>query len=168
MLTPEAVKQYLVWTKAKIKAINAMDDLEERDIHSGILGKIKEYALRFAAILHLADKAVDPDGKYEGEFLQHTRFRQREEITSGELMRGLKLADYFFTSASEVYHKVQTSMTAPAEVLIAATMMKLGRSFREIAEAYYNDGSDKNKKAIERKIKKWIKEYPKVFNAVAK
>jgi hypothetical protein len=167
-LTPQAVKQYQVWVKSKIKLINEIQDLEERDIHSGILGKIKEYTLRFSAILHLADKALSTDNAFDGEFMQHTRFRHREEISSEVMQRALKLADYFFTSAVEVYYKVQTSMTAPSDVLIAATMMKMGKSFADIAEVYYNERSDKTKKSMERLIKKWIREYPKVFNAVAR
>lgn len=165
LLTPDAVKLYQVWTKAKVKEINAMEDLDEKDIHSGILGKIKEYALRFSALLHLADKAMDPG--FDGSAF-NSSFKQTEYVTSDTVQRALKLADYFFQSASHIYERVSTTMTAPAEVLIAATMLKLGRSFREIGEAYYNENSDKAKKAMERKIKHWIREYPKVFNAVAK
>jgi hypothetical protein len=163
-LTHDAVKLYMAWTKEKIKTINALSDINDRDIHSGILGKIKEYSLRFAAILHLVDRALDP--KYGDDF--HTTFRNDEQIASDTMARSIKLAEYFFTSASEIYYKVQTTMTAPAEVLIAATMMKMGKDAREMADAYYGSNTDKDKLRMWRQVKKWIKEYPKVFNAVAK
>lgn len=163
-LSGDAIKVYGAWTKTKIKSINAITDIDERDIHSGILGKIKEYSLRFAAILHLIDRALEP--KYGDDFF--TAFRREEVITSDTMQRAIRIAEYFYTSASHIYFKVQTSMTAPAEVLIAATMMKMGKDAREMAEAYYGTDSDKDKLRMWRQVKKWIKEYPKVFNAVAK
>lgn len=163
-LSADALKVYSAWTKSKIKTINALGDIDERDIHSGILGKIKEYSLRFAAILHLIDRALIP--QYGHDFV--TAFRNDEAITSETMERSLRLAEYFYTSASHIYYKVQTSMTAPAEVLIAATMMKMGKDAREMAEAYYGTSTDKDKLRMWRQVKKWIKEYPKVFNAVAK
>lgn len=164
VLLPEATTLYIHWTKAKIKAINQVEDLDERDIHSGIFGKVKEYAMRFAAILHLADRALD--AKYHSDF--YTKFKVEEYVDSKTMERALQLADYFYGSAVDVYEKVQVSMTAPADVLICATMMKMGKSFREIGEVYFNDPSDSVKKKMERKIKKWILEYPKVFGAVAR
>jgi hypothetical protein len=163
-LSPDAVKVYMAWTKTKIRTINALTDLQDRDIHSGILGKIKEYCLRFAGILHLVDRALQP-GYEENGFLN---FKQEEVITSETMERSLRLAEYFYASASEIYYKVQTSMTAPAEVLIAATMMKMGKDTREMAALYYGFDDDKYKLKMWRQVKKWILEYPKVFNAVAR
>ncbi|HYG01652.1 MAG TPA: DUF3987 domain-containing protein [Chryseosolibacter sp.] len=163
-LKPDAIAIYQAWVKSKTLTINRMEDQREREIHSGIFGKIKEYSLRFAAILHLADQSLDP--QYEADFF--TAFKQREYIDSGVMMRSIKLADYFFGSAAEAYNRVQQATTAPWEVLTAAKMMARGMSYREMAKQIYGRGDDASKQKISRNIKIWIRDYPRVFNSLAK
>ena len=169
VLMPEANKFYQQWVKEKIKTINAIKDKDEMDLHSGILGKIKEYALRFAAILHLADRALAPE--YGNDF--YTAFKATEYVHTEAITRALKLADYFFASAVEVYNRVQLTQTAPAEVLTCAYLMKSGRN-AEIPKALYGNLPDYEKRAESYRVRawrqrnKWIKEYPKVFNANAR
>jgi hypothetical protein len=164
VLTPEAIKQYQIWTKAKIKSINEIEDIQEKDIQAGILGKIKEYALRFAAILHLADKAMNP--QYGNDC--YTPFKQQESISAEVLQRALKLADYFCTSAVDVYKRVQDSTTAPMSVIIAANLVKRGKSLADIAEALYNNRANKFRMKVSRELKRWIRDYPRVFQSIAK
>lgn len=164
VLLPEATILYNKWTKDRILKINSIQELDDRDIHSGILGKIKEYAIRFAAILHLVDRALDP--KFGNEF--YTNFKIEEYINEGTMERALRLADYFYASAVEVFEIVQKSLNAPAEVLATAFMVKRGKSYAEIGEMLYGSKNNCNKVKASRAVKKWINDYPRVFGAIAK
>jgi len=165
ILTREAVALYDIWVKQNIKRINELPDRDDRDIQGGILGKIKEYALRFTAILHLADKAIGGQNVFDETRLT---FSASEYIDSSVVKRALALADYFFASAWDIFQFVQTSVTAPAEVLMVAVMMKNGQSMASIGKAFYNDESPKAKQKMWRQVQKWIIKYPRVFNATAK
>lgn len=162
ILTPEAVKIYRFWTSHVISQINKMQDLDEKEVHSGIFGKIKEYALRFVAILHLSDKALSLN------YDHHTSWRQEEFVDKAVMERAIKLAEYFYCTAVETYESVSTTIVAPKEVLYASTLMKMGKTEREIAQFLWQDNTDAAKKRMNRQLKKWIKDYPRVFNSVAK
>ncbi|MEJ0030012.1 MAG: hypothetical protein WDO15_06430 [Bacteroidota bacterium] len=75
-----------------------MPDVNSKNIHGGIFGKMWEYTLRFAAILHLSDKTFDAD--YESDF--KLNFREKELICREVIERAILLADYFYVSAIEV------------------------------------------------------------------
>jgi len=163
-IDPAAKKILDQWRREKTRFINALDDSTEKNIKAGILGKVSEYVYRFAAILHLADKTFDQD--YEGDF--HIAFRQNELISMDTMRRALELADYFYESGNEVYDLVQKSLSAPPEVLTTFFMMRRGKSHSEIGEMLYGSKTDKYKVRAGRQIKKWIKEYPRVFGAYSK
>lgn len=162
ILSRDAVKLHEDWVKKKVRKINQLEEIVEKEIHSGILGKIKEYAYRFAGILHLADRSFDIDATngFDG-------FKNDEYITSNVMERSLKLADYFYQSALDAYETVQIKITAPADVLLAATLFRQGASMEKISNALYGDGKKFRQKAW-RQVKMWIKEYPKIFGANAK
>lgn len=162
ILNPDAIKLYTAWAKEKATQINGLQDSDDQSIQAGILGKIKEYALRFTAILHLVDRSLDQ--YYGNDF--HTNFKAEEHINTDVMEKALTMADYFYQSAIKINEKVQVNITAPPEVLMAATMLKLGRTQSEIAERLY--GEEKHKMRVCRNLKKWIKEYPRVFNALAR
>jgi hypothetical protein len=167
LLLPQAVKVYQDWSKKKARDINKLREQSERETHAAILGKTKEYALRFAAILHLADCALRPHTDF-----QH-RFKEEEQIDIDTLLRGIEVADYFFNTAVDVYEKVAIATTAPMEVLMCANLTRRGKSYREIAEVLFGHDPVKRKpdmyiKQTERKVKEWIKSYPKVFGSAAK
>lgn len=164
VLRPEATNTYISWSKDKIKKINAIGDLDERETSAAIFGKTKEYALRFAAILHLVDCALSP--KYGTDF--YTTFKQEEYISHDMMIKAIQLADYFFASAVDVFDVVRTSLNAPPDVLATAYMVKRGKSFSEIGEMLYGSKNDSNKVKANRQVKKWINDYPRVFGAVAK
>lgn len=155
ILTKEAVELHRDWVKERVKAINIMPYIRDQEIHSGILGKIKEYALRFSAILHLSDKA-----------LSKQTFLISENITPDVMKRALKLADYFYQSAVDVYQRVSTSIIAPPEVLQLAAMVRAGYTYEKISEKLYQ--GKRSTTSIWRDVKKLIKEYPKIFNANTK
>ncbi len=156
--SPGALKLWNTWRTAKSREINLVEDLVERDISSGILGKVSEYAMRFAAILHLVDKALEPE----------VRFLKDEVIEFDTMSRAIRLANYFLKSAQEVYEMVQKSLIAPPEVMHAAFMFRNRKSYSDIGEMLYGKRSDSLKVKASRQIKRWIKEYPRVFGANAK
>lgn len=163
VLEPGAKKVLDTWTSEKITVINKMEG-NDQNIQAGILGKIKEYAFRFAAILHLADKSFDP--LYGHDF--HTSFKQKESISSETMIRALELADYFYKSACEAYELVQKSLNAPTDVLVTSFMLKRGKSYTDIGEMLYGSRESKHKTKAARQVKTWINEYPRVFGAYAK
>jgi len=163
-IEPSAKKLLDQWKREKTKVINQVDDSTEKNIKAGILGKVSEYAYRFAAILHLSDKTFDQD--YGGDF--HIAFKQEELITVNTMIRAIELADYFYESANEVYDLVQKSLSAPPEVLATAFMLKRGKSNSEIGEMLYGSKSDSHKVKARRQVERWIKEYPRVFGSYAK
>jgi hypothetical protein len=169
VLEKSAIRIYHEWAKEKEREINRMDDRDEMDIASGVLGKIKDYCLRFAALLTLIDKILQ--SKDDSPWANDKPVFLPNEIISVDTMgKAIKLADYFYVSGMEAYRIVNKTTTAPADVLVVATMLKLGKPIGAIAKHYYNEKTENqaSKQRMWRKINKWITEYPKVFNAMAK
>jgi len=182
-----AVKAYDAWCKKHIVRINAMESREDKSLEAGVFGKIREYVIRFAAILVLADKALsgkikatsnasDPfmNSLYNDVFSSGDVFTATVGINEQVINRALLLGDYFMISAIETYEFVSKISTAPAYVLQLAALMKAGKTPVQIADFLFNASTDKPKerdayrKRVGRDIKKYILEYPKVFNAAAK
>lgn len=164
VLDPSALKLFDAWRKEKTHVINQIEDSHDQNIRAGIFGKITEYVYRFSAILHLSDKTFDPE--YGGDF--HTAFRSREVIPTKTLERALKLADYFYKSAEEVYELVQKSLNAPDNVLAVALLLRKGKSYTDLGELLYGTREAKNKVKARRQVQRWIREYPRVFGAIAR
>lgn len=91
LLTAEALKVYTDWKQQKSTEVNQIKDRDKQEIHAGILGKMSEYALRFAGLLSVADMA------YDGEAFSDTRY-----ITFHEMERAIRLADYFTQTALDL------------------------------------------------------------------
>lgn len=163
--TQSALNMYSQWVQRKIQSINALENADDKDTQSSILGKIKEYAHRFAAILFIMDKTYEAR---EYDNMYHPVFNAEESISSDIVERALRLADYYFNSMVDVYKMVSTNLIAPKEVLVTAYMLKANRSIVDIAQVVF--GNDKRsleakRKQMDRLIKKWIIQYPKVFGA---
>lgn len=170
LVSSQASTIYNAWVKNKIRHINNMEDANDKDTRSSILGKIKEYILRFAGILALVDKTLDAQVK--DDKLNPAYFPD-EKIDSKQMERAIALGEYYFNEAVDIYSKVQTQMVAPKEVIVAAYLLRTGKgSMLQMAKIIYNNPkgiTDKTlTKRMERDIKKWIYEYPKVFGAVGK
>lgn len=157
-LLPDAINALSTWRTKKVNAINQIQNKTEMNCQSGIYGKILEYAYRFAAILHLADRALD--STYGSD-----SFKQLEWISAETMMRSLELAEYFYKSAVEVYEIVQNDLVAPPAVLATAYMFKKGKSASDIGEMLYGGREPKHKVRAQRQIKAWITEYPRIFGA---
>lgn len=157
-MSPKASRAHHAWKKEKTIFINNMKEVREKEIHSGILGKMSEYAMRFAAILHIADRAYD---KQDFHFV--------ETISGDTMERALKLADYFYKSAAIVYDRVNQDIIAPPEVLRFASYVRAGYTFTRIGEMEWpRKGEDAGRKMAARMVKQMMQKYPKVFNANAK
>lgn len=157
LMTKEATRQMVMWEDLKINQINRITDINEMNIHSGILGKMKDYAYRFAGILAVTDRAYDMSNKIDCYFTNEIH------ITEDIILRALKAADYFYKSAVDVYEIVDNSVTAPMEVLYMATLLRMGKSVSQMADLILKD--KKKKSSMHRMLQKAIKEYPKVFGA---
>lgn len=160
-LKNEAIEEYKSWVTRRLNLTNRITDYKEKEIHAGILGKIKEYCLRFAAILHIADKSYE----------EFPIYRDPDFIDRSTVLKAIELADYFFESAANVSERVSKSVVAPPEVIRFASYTHAAFSFQKIGDLEFNTkGStpEARKKKAERAIKKMIKEYPNVFRAVEK
>ncbi len=162
LMTREATEMMIEWEDKRINSINAIADVNEMSIHSGILGKMKAYAYRFAGILAVSDKAF--------ERLGEPYFPDQLHITSDIMARALKAADYFYKAAVDVYDAQNETVTAPLEVLQLAAYVKMGKTLNQIADLMNIDKGGKmnasaRKQAMKRKLDKAIKDYPKVFAA---
>lgn len=160
ILDPKAMNVYKNWASNKLKEVNAETDLFMIEILSGIYGKIKEYAIRFAGLLHLSDKAYD--GK---------SFQIEEIIREDTMQRAILAADYFFDAAKVVSEKVNTSVIASPEVIRIASYIKAGFSFTKIGEMEF--GNEKTTQSAKRNkatrlVRKYIQQYPKIFGAEVK
>ncbi|WP_305982379.1 DUF3987 domain-containing protein [Roseivirga thermotolerans] len=160
-LSDEAIKEYKGWVVKRRNLTNRISDPKEKEIHAGILGKIKEYCLRFSAILHIADLSYD----------EHPVYPNHDFIKRSTVLRAIELAEYFFESAVNVSERVSKSVVAPPEVIRFASYTHAAFSFQKIGDLEFNTkGStpEARKKKAERAIKKMIKEYPNVFRAIEK
>jgi hypothetical protein len=155
LISPAANTIWNQWYKAKIFSINKMEDVMEREISSSIYGKIKEYILRFAGILHLMDKALDPTSV----------LLPIEEISEDTMKRAVLLGNYFFQTAEETYRFVNADKTVPPEVLQMVFYTRRGKSFSDIGELMYGSKTEATKSKARRNYNKWIVEYPKQFNS---
>jgi hypothetical protein len=155
-IEPRAIRVYQDWARERTFKVNKIDDLLKKEIHSGILGKIKEYCLRFAGILHISDKA------YDG-----AQFLSRELITVPTMERAIRLAEYFYESASDVSERVNDSVVAPIDVIKIAGYVRAGWSFQRIGDALYEKVQSQSARRMRatREIKAMIKKYPKIFGA---
>lgn len=162
-LSKEAVNLYRTWTDEYISKINAKDDSIDMNIHAGILGKIKEYALRFSAIIKITDLAYE---HVRNSSYPTMRTENSYTITTAELSRALKIADFFYKSAADVSELVKEQTYAPAEVMVAAQLFKANKSLAQMAEVLYpkmDKAAAKSK--VNRNLKKWLVIYARVFNA---
>ncbi len=158
-LSPEAINILSAWRTKKITAINRIANKTEMNCQAGIYGKISEYAYRFAAILHLADRTFDVG------YIHNVSFQKIEWISGDTMTRSLELTDYFYNSAIEVYEIVQKDLVAPSAVLATAYMFKKGKSASDIGEMLYGGREPKHKVRAQRQIKAWIVQYPRIFGA---
>jgi hypothetical protein len=163
-----AKRFFQTYNKQKIYYLNNIQDAAEREIETGIWGKIKEYIYRFAAILAISDIAHNID--YVRDYhLHNSAFPAELVVTLNHLERAIELAEYFYLAAKNTYSLVSNNITAPIEVLEMAVLFNKGRSFAEMARHYFKLKDDSNidnyRVRMHRVIAKFIKQYPKVFKA---
>lgn len=158
MMSKEATQAMVIWEDGKIDQINRIKDVNEMNIHSGILGKMKAYAYRFAGILAVSDRAYDMSNHYD------MHFNQTLVITKDIIDRAILAANYFYKSAVDVYETVDNSITAPMDIMYMASLFKMGKSVSQMADVILKDKTKKS--TMHRMLKKAIKDYPKVFGAL--
>lgn len=158
IIDPRAIRIYDQWSKEKIYQVNNHKDSYMMEMLAGIVGKIKEYAIRFCGLLHLADLAYD-----------HRPFNYTETISVDTMNRALELADYFYDSAQNVCERVNTSVIATPEVIRYATFVRSGYTYQQIGDREFPELKDDSRRIkASRLVKKYIQEYPKIFGAEVK
>jgi hypothetical protein len=147
------------WRKDRILKINRMTDPMEKEVHSGILGKIYDYAGRFCGLLAVADLSYDK-----------RPFPDSFTMDANLMERALRLADYFYHSAWQTYCNANKTVVAPMEVLRFAGYVRANYSMQRIGDIEYpqTPKPDARRKRASRELKKMLNSYPKVFGAVEK
>ncbi len=167
IISKEASELYENWVNSKIDSINIMQDIDEKDTASSILGKIKEYVLRFCGILAVSDKCLD--AQIVNEKL-NPYFNDKEYTGLNVMKRAIELGEYYNKEAILAYEKVKSSNVAPQEVILAAKLFKQGNlSNLKMAKIVYANQKPKSDPALakqmERDLKKWMIKYTKIFGA---
>ena len=159
VISRAANKRFEEWRKKRASTINAMSEDRLKEIHAGILGKISEYATRFSGLLAVSDCCYD-----------NRSFHTGLEITEDHMDRALKLADYFYQTAWDVYARVTKEIVAPIEVLRYASYVRAGLSHQKIGDMEFPKvrSSEARRKRADRVLKKMLTDYPKIFHAEAK
>ncbi len=166
ILSKDASVLYEKWVDTKIDIINKITDLDEKDTAASILGKMKEYVLRFCGILAISDKCLS--AQIVNEKL-NPFFDDKENIGLNVMKRAIELGEYYNKEAISIYEKVKRSNVAPQEVIIAAKMFKQSVPYLKMAKIVYANQKPKSdtalSKQMERDIKRWMIKYPKIFGA---
>lgn len=159
IISSPANKLHHQWRKEKAQSINRMQDHRKKEIQAGILGKISEYTIRFSGLLRVADLSYE-----------NRQFPESLTVEEAHMERAIKLADYFFNSAWEVYSRVVTDIVAPAEVLRFASYVRAGFNNQRIGDAEFKTikSPEARRKRASRALKKYIEKYPNVFRAKEK
>lgn len=161
IINREASQIHQQWKQKQIRIINRMSSDHEKNIHAGILGKMSEYAMRFAGLLNVSDQAYDSP---------HLRFKPTSFITENEMNRAIELAEYFYNSALEVSERVDNTVAAPMEVARMASLWLSGKSMRQIGNLVYPNLSteESRRKKAARTIKSMMQKYPRIFKILEK
>ncbi len=149
-LTDEALTRFQQWQDQQTDKANAADDTHERDIRTGVLGKVKEYVLRFAGILTAMNGAFYAPSLHRLPPVSLETFEQ-----------AIRLGEYFMASGYEAYQVARQKLTIPLEVLqLAAEYRAAGYSQTRLAEML-----GKSKQAVSAQLKKVSDKYPSAFGA---
>lgn len=146
------LRQLKAWQTAQSKRINELAYGPEKEVRSGIFGKVKIYVGRFAAILKALHLAAEGRDVWEAS-----------TIESDFVTMALQLADYFMASNWEAYNVAYGSRTAPAEVLEFLGMLKA---------CHYNQSElakrlKQTRQAVNKRYKEYSRDYPHLFGAKA-
>lgn len=151
-----AMQHFMLWSNNKGGIINNTKDRWEKNIKSGIFGKIVKYAFKFAGILHISDKV----------FANKPLLNTGEVVDINTMIRALKLCDYFYNSAWVVSQRVNRRIVATPEVMRWKTYFALNLNNQEIGNREYpKKSAEAARKAASRRRKELLMEYPKILGA---
>jgi len=144
---------FQVWNKAKLHEVNLIADSAVKNAKAGVYGKMKQYIVRFATIL----KAMHMAGKenfawYDMEFTT---------IEPEYVQKACRIADYFYEQNFVAYELVYQSTTVPSEIIEFYGVYKSKNYNQSLVAEHY--GVSRN--TIRARLKKWLKEYPKLFGS---
>jgi hypothetical protein len=170
VLDEESVEFYQQWyTKERLNANNCKD-VRLREFRNGILGKMKENSLKFAAILALSDKILDDFGP-ENKF-NHIPIKTDLGISLDVFKRAVQLAEYYMKSAELSYQLAHSKMVPKNIINLKAayerSLKTYGKiNYAEIGRILFKNLSDANQRQkAKRELDSAMKEYPHFFNIV--
>ncbi|MCO6359028.1 DUF3987 domain-containing protein [Roseivirga pacifica] len=154
-VSDKAIDIFQNWKQHKIDAINHLKNIDDRITLSSIFGKFSEYTFRFAGILHLLKCYFD--NSLLGEYSM---------IDENTMQNAIYLSEYYHQTARDITERVNLQAHAPQEILTLAALVRQGKSLQQIGNLLYSDNGrskEASKKMAQRRIKKGIAMYPKVF-----
>ncbi len=147
-LTKEAVRTFQDWQDRVTKETNTLEG-EDRNVKGGILGKIKEYVLRFSGILKAMYLAADGDS-----------FSGVHQIEAHYVGMAIEAATYFLASGWEAYTQARNKIIIePEAIRFHAECRAHQFNFAEVGRA-----NAITKQAIGAKWKRFAEKYPHLFN----
>lgn len=150
IVDPVGLRQLKAWQSMQSRKINELAYGPEKEVRSGIFGKVKIYVSRFAAILKALHMVSEGRDVWEAN-----------AIESDFVTMALQLADYFMASNWEAYTVAYGSRTAPAEIMEFLGMLKA---------CHYNQSDlakrlKQSRQNVNKRYKEYSRDYPDLFNA---
>lgn len=149
-LRPAAVKLMQEWQDKASKAVNKMEGVSDKNVKGGILGKIKEYAFRLSAILHVMDHTLSGHSP-----------RNLPSTPDEYMAAAIEIADYFMATGYEAYLTAKNRVIVPAQVLEFAGAWKSHQCNQsDLAKAM-----GITRQAVNKRLKAYMEQYPGAFGA---
>ncbi|GAB3885962.1 DUF3987 domain-containing protein [Spirosoma agri] len=149
-LSPAAIKYFQQWQDVQTRKVNDIDSIQERGVQAGLLGKIKEYALRMSLIIKMMHAAfTEPN------------LRKAGWVEEDDVAKALLCCDYFLQSGFEAYQTAKQKMIVPPQVLEFASLLRSFNYSQKDLAAHLSV----SKQAINKRYKEYLEKYPGAFNA---
>lgn len=173
VLEKDATELFYEWGKKKRSEANATSDMNIKDLKNGILGKMREYCLRFSALLAISDVILNdfgPDNEWE-----HTPVNGEIVINADVINRAIQLSEYYMKSAEYCYYHSKQNNIIPKDIInIKAASEKSKSIYGKISYAFMGSllypkltVANQRQKA-RREFEKAVANYPNYFGVAFK
>lgn len=142
---------FQAWNKKKLADVNNIADEGTKNAKAGVYGKMKQYIIRFATILKAMHMAAT-ETWYKMDF---------KTIEPEYVTMACRIADYFYDQNFLAYEMVYQSSVVPSDVMeFYGVYKRFQFNQTDLANHY---GVSRN--TIRTRLKKFLKEYPKLFGS---
>lgn len=149
--TRASTEVFQAWNKKKLYDVNNIQDEGTKNAKAGIYGKMKQYIIRFSTIL----KAMHMAARGEWYAMEFATI-EPEYVTMA-----CRIADYFYDQNFVAYELVYQQNIVPADVMeFYGNYKRLNYNQAHLADLY-----GKSRNTIRDRLKKYLREYPRLFGS---